>query len=502
MPRVEPRYPEPSDTFLDALPVALVEVAPDGSIRRANAEACRLLGYSYDALTNRYTSDFNLETFHEDGRACPFQEYPVSIALCTGQVAAPLTLRVVRPDGQMFWGIFGASPQLDAAGEVTAALVTVLDITRQKEVEAKLRSVLSSAPDHIVMCDLNGRILFINHVNPPHRYEDVVGQTIFSFAREDDHGNMRATLARVLATREVHGYESMLTAALGPRVFSAQVGPVLDGAEVVGFTLVTRELTEYRQMQLRLSIADRMATVGQLAAGVAHEVNNPLTYVMANVARMQRALESDRSLAPTWSESLNAAEEGLARIRVVVRDLTTLGRGPSDERVLVDVSTVIDSALRMSQVEALSHARIVRDYGEAPALWASEARLGQVFSNLVLNATRAMAERPAPLHVLRLRTTTDDTGMCLVEVSDTGVGVAPEHVARIFDAHFTTKPAGQGMGLGLSICKDIVVGLGGTITVESERGRGTTFRVRLPPADVARASTLVGNCDVTTNAHA
>ncbi len=492
---------EHSDTFLDALPVALVEVAADGSIGRANAEACRLLGYSYDALTKRYTSDFDLETFHEDGRPCRFQEYPVSIAMSTGQVATPLTLRVVRPDGHMFWGIFGATPRLDDGGHVTSAMVTVLDITRQKEVEAKLRSVLSSAPDHIIMCDLEGRILFINHVNPPHRFETIVGQLIYSFAREDDHATMRATLARVLATREVHGYESMLTPALGPRVYSAQVGPVLAGSEVVGFTIVTRELTEHRQLQLRLSIADRMAAVGQLAAGVAHEVNNPLTYVMANVARMQRVLENDDSLGPMWSESMSAALEGLARIRVVVRDLTNLGRGLSDERALVDVSTVIDSALRMSQVEALSHARIVRDYGDAPALWASEARLGQVFSNLVLNATRAMAERPAPLHVLRLTTATDETGMCLVEVSDTGVGVAPEHVARIFDAHFTTKPAGQGMGLGLSICKDIVVGLGGTITVESELGRGTTFRVRLPPADVSRA-TVVSKADATTRAHA
>jgi CheY-like chemotaxis protein/two-component sensor histidine kinase len=230
-----------------------------------------------------------------------------------------------------------------------------------------------------------------------------------------------------------------------------------------------------------------MATVGTLAAGVAHEINNPLAYLTAALDFLHDELGAIEQKLPSAAlgeakQVLAEAREGAGRVKHVVRDLKTFSRAEEERRARVDLQPVIESSINMAFNEIKYRARLVKDYGATPPVFANEARLGQVFLNLLVNAAQAIPEGHAPENEIRVVTRTDDEGRAVVEVRDTGSGIPAEIVGRIFDPFFTTKPIGVGTGLGLSITRSIVTALGGRIMVESEVGKGTVFRVTLPAA--------------------
>jgi signal transduction histidine kinase len=252
---------------------------------------------------------------------------------------------------------------------------------------------------------------------------------------------------------------------------------------------------ERRKMQEQLLISDRMASVGTLAAGVAHEINNPLAAVIANLelmtkdlARLAEELDVGDRLLEILDE-LRDARESADRLRHIVRDLKIFSRSTGEERRgPVSVKRVLESSLRMAWNEIRHRARLVKDYADVPNVDGNEARLGQVFLNLIVNAAQAIPEGNAEQNLIRVSTEIDRaSGRVAVEVRDSGSGIPAENLTRIFDAFFTTKPIGVGTGLGLSICHKIVTGLGGEIQVTSEVGKGTAFRVLLP-ATLADAS--------------
>ena len=251
-------------------------------------------------------------------------------------------------------------------------------------------------------------------------------------------------------------------------------------------TLVhARDLTARKQLEAQLVMADRLASIGRLAATVGHEINNPLAFVMANLElSLERIGEGPipAERAREIAEMLREAREGADRVRHIVRDLKVFSRGDSEERTAVDPRRVLDSCANMAKGEIRQRAALVKRYGETPRVAANESRLGQVVLNLIVNAAHAIPEAPGRDHEIVLATHTDERGYVVIEVSDTGSGI-PEDVRRhIFEPFFSTKTGGLGTGLGLSICQSIVAALGGEITVESEVGKGTTFRVVLPPA--------------------
>lgn len=240
---------------------------------------------------------------------------------------------------------------------------------------------------------------------------------------------------------------------------------------------------ERRAMQEQLVISERMASLGTLAAGVAHEINNPLAVVLAN---LDFAL--DGLVDPERAVALREAREAADRVRLIVRDLKILSRPAEDERGPVDVRLVLDATIRMARNEIRHRAELVRVDAEVPLVDGSEARLGQVFLNLIMNAAQAIPVGSARSHTIRVATSTDARGNAVVEVSDTGTGIEEAHRARVFEPFFTTKPVGVGTGLGLSICHRIVTALGGTLTFVSAPGEGTTFRTTLPAARLDGAS--------------
>jgi signal transduction histidine kinase len=255
-----------------------------------------------------------------------------------------------------------------------------------------------------------------------------------------------------------------------------------------------QRLAERAKMQEHLMISDRMISMGMLAAGVAHEINNPLACVMANLDLALQGLAKrteERGLSAEFAEvrdDLLDACEATERIRKIVSDLKIFSRSKEDKTSPVDVQHVMESALRMALNAIRYFASLVKNYGETPLVQASESRLGQVFLNLIINAAQAIDERGAKNNEIRISTGMDPSGrndVCgsvFIEIADTGSGMPPEVLQQIFTPFFTTKPIGVGTGLGLSICHQIVTGFGGSIDVKSEVGVGTTFRITLPLA--------------------
>ncbi len=261
------------------------------------------------------------------------------------------------------------------------------------------------------------------------------------------------------------------------------------------------DITELRQVQLRLSLTERLATVGTLAAGIAHEINNPLAFLMGNLtlatltlqaqaAGREASLPGAQEGVPPAERVLKAVAEaqiGAERIRDIVKDLGAFARPAASRSGRVQVQQVLELSVKMAMPEIRHRARLVRDYAEVPEITADPAQLGQVFLNLLVNAAQAIPEGAASLHEIRLRVRAEENCV-LVQVEDTGEGISAHILERVFDTFFTTKAPGNSMGLGLAISHSLVSQMGGTLTVESQLGRGSTFSVRFP-SEAAPAAT-------------
>jgi C4-dicarboxylate-specific signal transduction histidine kinase len=231
---------------------------------------------------------------------------------------------------------------------------------------------------------------------------------------------------------------------------------------------------------------ERLAAIGTLAVGLAHEINNPLTYVILELANAVRLLgsaadDANRTALDELDGHLHAAMEGAERIRGITSAVRTFTR-PDDTAVgPIDVRVPIDAAIKMVMGEVRQRARLTTHYDDVPVVIANEGRLGQVFLNLLTNAAHAIPEGSPETNEIQVVVAADRDGNLVVRISDTGLGIPPHLVGRVFEPFFSTKPVGQGMGLGLWISHNIVSGLGGSLTVTTESG-ATTFCVTLPRA--------------------
>ena len=265
-----------------------------------------------------------------------------------------------------------------------------------------------------------------------------------------------------------------------------------DHGAVTGAVGVSRDVTKERLANEHLMIADRMASIGMMAAGVGHEINNPLSAVVANlemasaeVAALVQEIGHDK--LGDLDHEIRDAYEAAQRVRSIALDLKVFSSGQADQLQPIDVERVLDSAIRMGWNQVRHRAQLVKNYGQVPQVMGSEARLGQVFLNLIVNAAQAIPAGDAESNEIRLRTQVKD-GRIVIDVEDTGSGIAPSVMSQLFTPFVTTKPVGIGTGLGLSICQRLVNAMGGTIWAESTAGRGTVFHVALQPADAVPAS--------------
>jgi two-component system cell cycle sensor histidine kinase/response regulator CckA len=263
-------------------------------------------------------------------------------------------------------------------------------------------------------------------------------------------------------------------------------------AEIIGLPIVfegepsvlalVRDLTERHRLETEIRARDRLASVGRLAAAIGHEINNPLAYVMCNIEVALRKLDSAREAdRAAVRRLLTEAGEGAERIRRIVRDLRTFSQSDRDETGPVDVARVLDSCIAMAAHEIRHRARVRKGYGALPPVLGNDARLGQVFLNLLINAAQAIPEGRADDNEIAIDARPEGDAV-VITVRDTGTGIDPAARDRLFEPFFTTKPPESGTGLGLSICRSIVSSVGGSIRLEPGPRCGTIATVVLPCA--------------------
>lgn len=352
---------------------------------------------------------------------------------------------------------------------------------------AEDKEILDRLPD-LVMIHRDGVLLWLNRENLRtlgyERNEELAGKAMLDLVEPASRELIRARMQQPVDENTPELSEIRLLARDG-RIVIVEIAP----AQLVSFEgrparlIVGRDVTERARLQQQLLIAERMASIGLLAAGVAHEVNNPLAYVLNNIEIAIRGLLPLGEAAGQSRAVLGVALEGVDRIRAIVRDLLALSR--VDDAVVgpIDALAVVESILALAGKSIADRAVLAFEHSPAPPVRGSVARLGQVLLNLITNALEAMRGNPREANVLRVVVRPASGGGAIIEVGDNGVGISPEHASRIFEPFFTTKAPGSGTGLGLAISQRLVTEMGGQLTFESTPYRGSTFRVTLPPSE-------------------
>lgn len=300
--------------------------------------------------------------------------------------------------------------------------------------------------------------------------------------------------------------------------------PMLENGEVTGAVVVFSDVSERKkseaqqkaltqmlhEAQVQLLQSEKMASIGQLAAGVAHEINNPVGYVSSNLTTLQKYVEDLFSLLDAYarleqevapenairqeidslkqrldldflredlSDLMSESQEGISRVRQIVQDLKDFSHVDEAEWQWADLHKSLDSTLNIVHNELKYKAEVIKEYDpDIPHVECIASQLNQVFMNLLVNAAHAIENRGT----ITVRTLLRSPEWVAVEITDTGTGIPQDKLGRIFDPFYTTKPVGKGTGLGLSLAYGIVQKHDGEIEVESEVGKGTTFRVSLP----------------------
>jgi signal transduction histidine kinase/CheY-like chemotaxis protein len=485
-------------SIADGLPCGVwVATAPEGRFVYSNQAFEEIMGMGPvpEVGVGEYTQPYGI--YGRDGALYPEERLPFVRALQQRTTVVVDDLVIHRRDGRRVHVRAVGKPMTDDSGTITHIAIAFFDITREVEAqqarsraEGRLASVVGGAPIVLFALDLDARITFVDGHGLQRlgaRPEDFLGKLAF-----EAYPNASSSVSWI--KRALAGETVSYMAELPPHaMYETHLAPLRDDAgAIVGAIGVSTDVTDRHRMQLQLARAERLASVGLLAAGVAHEVNNPLSFVIGNLDLIPAELAKVQAALPDGAlrsirEMLADVRLGADRVRTIVRDLKAFSRVRELGAAPLDVRGPLEASLAMAHNEIRHRARLVRDLQPVEPVLGDEGRLAQVFLNLLVNAAHSIAEGAADDNEIRVRTRPHENGVC-IEVSDTGVGMESAQLSRIFDPFFTTKDPGAGTGLGLSICHGVVTDLGGRIEVESAPGRGSTFRVILPRAAHASAS--------------
>lgn len=406
------------------------------------------------------------------------------------------------------------------------------ELQARERIEADLRtqrvllaSQSEASVDGILSVDAGGRVIWYNR-----RFQEMWGVPTelmqersdaallrFAQSRLQDPDSFLTTVRRLYAERAARGRHELHL--VDGRTFDRHSAPVTDeNGTYLGRVWLFRDMSQERKLQASVAQADRLASMGMLAASVAHEINNPLSYVLHGLESLSddlpklcqglcggradagprgedgasaSSIDATHALRALCDEALERVREALAgtrRIRAITRGLGAFSRVEQSAPEPVDVQVGIEHAIAMAFNELRHRARLVTDFSPVPPVLASEGKLAQVFLNLLINAAHAIEEGKVDENEVRVRTWAEGAWVCAA-VSDTGRGILPAHQRQVFEPFFTTKGVGTGTGLGLSICRDLVTGFGGEISFESTPGKGTRFLVKLPGSPDRRVPT-------------
>jgi PAS domain S-box-containing protein len=395
-----------------------------------------------------------------------------------------------RLDTNEDWRAFAEGVCKQIAQSVALGRALTAREAAEREIEesrAQWQALFESAPDLVLRLGPDGVIDFANRTPPGMTTKEVVGACWYDLAQPTDREAMRHAVDAVFHSGQPVRLETLGLGAAGARLFySCHVGPIRRGETITGAVVVARDTTQKRHTEAQLLAADRMASLGTLAAAVAHEINSPLASVVAN---LDLATEAALSLpdAERLTSELRDARVAAERVDAIVRHLKVFSSADADRTTPVDVRAVLESSLRVAGNEIRHRARLVCEYGPTPHVLANEARLGQVFLSLIVNAAQAIDEGNVDENEIRVSAATADDGGVVVRVKDTGRGIAPE-IQPVLFLPFVSARQGDGTGLSLAIAQRVITALGGRIDWRTEVGRGTELIVWLPVAPAGAAA--------------
>jgi len=493
-----------AEATLDALSDPLVVCSADGELQFVNASAARLLGEAPDELAGRRVESI----FPERIRSIDDEPFIDWLVRAWESFGRPIRAPVLRRDGvEIHQALHVSTTTVEGQGTAVVLLLRtlgessvhgeVVDLdddpfeldTRHPTAEGSYRALFESVPVGVLHFDARGRVTAVNELLAEQlgsSREILIGLDMLTLP----HEGFRAVIAQALEGTVGHFEGEIAPEGARPRLLRATFSPVIRDERVEGGVGVVDDVTERRSIEARLAQGERMASLGRLAAGVTHEINNPLAYVRTSLDLARRAIErhresGDEAQLARAVESLLCADEGVERVRVIAGDLKTFSRGDDGSWVPVDLRRVVDAAVNLASNEIRHRAELVRELGATPPVMGSETRFVQVLVNLLVNAAHAIDEKidgtgdPSSERItVRLA---EWNGRAIIEVQDTGRGISADLIGRIFEPFWTQRSKVKGTGLGLSICHGIITNAGGQIRViRSKPGEGTTFRVELP----------------------
>lgn len=482
------------DSSLDAV----IAFTGDGTIRSWDGSAEKIFGWKREQVFGKnlfqlLTSDTKRSTTH-DGLLRRLQETRAQRVFSERTELDAMSKKGRRVPVEM-----SISPaiQIDDTTLYTAFIRDLTKVRRGRERVKRLRhdlnQVIEQTPDGMVL--LHGtELVFANDAWQSWFGDGEAVESnpygIAALAVGEDRDRFADHLARATTAGAPMHLGEFQFSAVDDQVITLDVHYVPD-VKVRGVEstlLVARDVTEQQIMRERLAISDRMATMGTLLAGVAHEINNPLTYVIGNLGVIEMALDerTDESIQHA-TQALKEADEGAMRIVEIVRDMQRLCTDDDGVPEAIDPAVPIRSALKIAENKTKYVATVRTELADVPPVLASVSRIGQVVLNLVVNAAQAFGDKDPNANEICVRTGMTDSHV-YIEVEDNASGIAADAIDKIFDPFYTTKPPGEGTGLGLWISQKIVEGLGGELLVESHAGLGTRFRILLTRAHAPRKS--------------
>lgn len=484
---------------MQPLPIAVcITSVPEGRVLWANHLFEEILGQPPRADTTVQDAPWSYQIYDRTGRLYSVEQLVFSRVVRTGKPAVTDDAVIHRPDGRKVYLRTYAQPVFDSSGKLCQVSIAFIDITREVQAEqerdrasVQLKIALEHAPIVLWAVSRDGQITLAQGAGLAaieSQVGSLVGRNVFS-AFEKEQAMFREVLDRAFT-----GESFNTVIRVADAVFDAWVSPVFaPNGTIVGARGVCHDVRELRRLEALAVQADRTRGVGVLSASVAHEINNPLTYMLPCCSYIAGALEqlstelaqsSDASvqkllpLAEQISDDLTILRTGLHRIATIASDLRAFTRAGDDPPEAVDLSAVVHSVLQLIGKEVSVRTNLVLELNATAPVLGNASRLIQVVLNLVTNAMHSLGDLPRAASQLTIRTQ-DLDGQVVLDVADSGQGVPFEERERIFEPFVTSKRVGEGTGLGLYVSRNIVQQHGGTLTVHDSDDGGALFQLRL-----------------------
>ncbi len=517
------------ETIFQALAEGLVVLGPDGRITRVNRVVEEILGLGCDELVGRKYMTLARWLLRPDGTPMPPHEMACFRALAEGRVVRNVEEGIKRPDGSIAWLNVNAAPLIGVDGELQGAVSSLTDVTERKRNEERYRVLFESSTDAIMtlkppswrFTSCNAATVRMFGVKDEQRFTSLGFEDLSPEVQPGGHASadmVKEMIATAMRERS-HLFEWTFKRTDGSEFPATVLFVRMKVAGEVLLQATVRDISEQKALETELAHARKLEAVGQLAAGIAHEINTPTQFVGDSMHFIKEGFEALSQLLARYRQAMDAlggggvradlrkeikeAEEqadleyieehipnsfercfeGLARISTIVSSMKEFAHPDREEKSPADINRALQTTLTIARNEYKYVADVETELGDLPPVVCHLGALNQVFLNLIVNAAHAIGEAVAGTGgrgVIRVRTAHEGDTV-RIEIEDTGCGIPAAVRDRIFDPFFTTKEVGKGSGQGLAIARSVVVDKhNGSITCESEEGVGTTFTIVLP----------------------